>query len=144
MNPNPHHRLRVRRRLLGALGAGAVFGNPGVARLAAAAESYTLPFANGQRPLAQYPQKRPLIVVTARPPQLETPFEVFNDSVVTPNDAFFVRYHLAGIPTSIDVDSYRINVKGKVSTPLSLSIADLKAMEAVEYYAVNQCSGNSR
>jgi DMSO/TMAO reductase YedYZ molybdopterin-dependent catalytic subunit len=94
--------------------------------------------------LVQYPQKRPLIVVTARPPQLETPFDVFNESVVTPNDAFFVRYHLAGIPTSIDADSYRIAVKGKVSTPLSLSLADLKQMEAVEYYAVNQCSGNSR
>src|SRR5690349_17037591 len=144
MNPNPHHRLRVRRRLLGALGAGAVFGNPAVARLAAAAESYTLPFANGQRPLAQYPQKRPLIVLTARPPQLETPFEVFDEGVVTPNDAFFVRYHLAGVPTNIDPSTYRLSVKGKVTTPLSLTLADLRQMDAVEYHAVNQCSGNSR
>jgi len=132
----------TRRHVLRALGAGAAFGS--ATFRAIAADTITLPFANGQRPLAQYPQKRPLIVVTARPPQLETPFEVFSDSVVTPNDAFFVRYHLAGIRTSIEVDTYRINVKGKVSTPLSLSIADLKQMEAVEYYAVNQCSGNSR
>jgi DMSO/TMAO reductase YedYZ molybdopterin-dependent catalytic subunit len=118
-----------------------VLGSPA---FRAAAETVKLPFGNGERPLVQYPQKRPLIVVTARPPQLETPFDVFNESVVTPNDAFFVRYHLAGIPTSIDADSYRIAVKGKVSTPLSLSLADLKQMEAVEYYAVNQCSGNSR
>jgi len=124
------------------LGVGAVLGSS--AFRAVAAEKVTLPFANGERPLAQFPQKRPLIVVTTRPPQLETPFEVFNENVVTPNDAFFVRYHLAGIPTSIDADSYRISVKGKVSTPLSLSLADLKQMEAVEYYAVNQCSGNSR
>src|SRR5436305_1278232 len=102
MNPNPHRRLRTRRRLLGALGAGAVLGSPGATRLPAAAESYTLPFANGQRPLVQYPQKRPLIVLTARPPQLETPWDVFNEGVVTPNDAFFVRYHLAGVPTNID------------------------------------------
>jgi len=124
------------------LGVGAVLGSS--AFRAVAAEKVTLPFANGERPLAQFPQKRPLIVVTTRPPQLETPFEVFNENVVTPNDAFFVRYHLAGIPTSIDADSYRISIKGKVSTPLSLSLADLKQMEAVEYYAVNQCSGNSR
>lgn len=134
--------LHKRRNLLRALGAGAALGS--AAFRAIAADTVTLSFANGQRPLAQFPQKRPLIVVTARPPQLETPFDVFNEGVVTPNDAFFVRYHLAGIPTNIDVDSYRINVKGKVSQPLSLSIADLKAMEAVEYYAVNQCSGNSR
>ena len=89
----------TRRHVLRALGAGAAFGS--ATFRAIAADTITLPFANGQRPLAQYPQKRPLIVVTARPPQLETPFEVFNDSVVTPNDAFFVRYHLAGIPTSI-------------------------------------------
>jgi sulfite dehydrogenase (cytochrome) subunit A len=130
-----------RRRMLRALGAGAVLASPA---LRAVAETVTLPFGNGERSIVQYPQKRPLIVVTERPPQLETPFDVFNDGVVTPNDAFFVRYHLAGIPTSIDADAYRITVKGKVSTPLSLSLADLKQMDAVEYYAVNQCSGNSR
>lgn len=133
--------LRRRRQWLRALGAGALLGTP-LGTLAA--EFQTLPIANGERPLAQYPQKRPLIVVTARPPQLETPWEVYNEGVVTPNDAFFVRYHLAGIPTSIDVDSYRVSVKGKVTTPLTLSIADLKQMEAIEYHAVNQCSGNSR
>ena len=133
---------RTRRHVLRALAAGAVAGSS--AFRAVAADKVTLPFANGERPLMQFPQKRPLIVVTTRPPQLETPFDVFNENVVTPNDAFFVRYHLAGIPTSIDADSYRIAVKGKVSTPLSLSLADLKQMEAVEYYAVNQCSGNSR
>src|SRR6478736_2585052 len=62
----------------------------------------TLPFANGRRDLAQYPQKRPLILLTSRPPQLETPFEIFNGDLLTPNDAFFVRYHLSQIPTSID------------------------------------------
>jgi DMSO/TMAO reductase YedYZ molybdopterin-dependent catalytic subunit len=135
---------RSRRRFLqsaGALGAGALLGAP---LRALGAESATLPIGNGERPMLAYPQKRPLIVLTSRPPQLETPFEVFDEGVVTPNDAFFVRYHLAGVPTSIDVDSYRITVKGKVATPLSLSIADLKRMDAIEYYAVNQCSGNSR
>ena len=136
------HRLRTRRHLVRALGAGALLSVPALRALAA--DMYTLPFANGERPLARYPQKRPLIVLTSRPPQLETPWEVFNEGLVTPNDAFFVRYHLAGVPTSIDPDTYRIAVKGKVATPLTLSVADLKQMDAVEYYAVNQCSGNSR
>ncbi|MBO0733701.1 MAG: molybdopterin-dependent oxidoreductase [Methylocapsa sp.] len=108
-------------------------------------ETVNLPFANGERPLVRYPGKRQLIRQTARPPQLETPFSVFDEGVITPNDAFFVRYHLAGIPLSIDPDAFRIDVKGTVDHPLSLSLDDLKAgFEPVEIVAVNQCSGNSR
>jgi DMSO/TMAO reductase YedYZ molybdopterin-dependent catalytic subunit len=102
-------------------------------------------FAAGPRPLVQYPQKRPLTLVTTRPPHLETPFPVFNEGPITPNDAFFVRYHLANFPLSIDPDSYRLAIKGSVDTPLSLSLAELKALaEPIEVVAVNQCSGNSR
>lgn len=101
--------------------------------------------AAGPRPLVQYPQKRPLTLVTTRPPHLETPFAIFNEGPITPNDAFFVRYHLANFPTSIDPDSYRLTIKGSVDTPLSLSLTELKALaEPVEVVAVNQCSGNSR
>ncbi|HZV33002.1 MAG TPA: molybdopterin-dependent oxidoreductase, partial [Verrucomicrobiae bacterium] len=105
----------------------------------------TLPFENGERPLVAYPQKRKLIRQTARPPQLETPFAVFNESIITPNDAFFVRYHLAGVPTSIDADAFRVKIAGNVSKPMEFSIADLKSQfEPVEIVAVLQCSGNSR
>lgn len=103
-----------------------------------------LPFANGSRRLVTFPGKRPLILLTHRPPQLETPFAVFNEGLLTPNDAFFVRYHLSGIPTEIDPATFRLEVKGLVKTPLSLSLDDLKKMEQVEVTAVNQCSGNSR
>ena len=83
-------------------------------------ETITMPFANGQRRMVVYPQKKPLILLTSRPPQLaRTPFSVFNKGILTPNDEFFVRYHLAGIPTSIDTDTFRVEVKGKVNTPLS-------------------------
>ena len=51
---------------------------------ALAEEMVTLPFENGERPLVKYPQKRPLIRLTSRPPQLETPFSVFNEGVLTP------------------------------------------------------------
>jgi len=110
----------------------------------ALAESVTLPFGNGERPLIKYPQKRPLIGLTSRPPQLETPFSVFNEGVITPNDAFFVRYHLADIPLDIDPDTFSVEIKGKVDKPLKLSLAEIKKMPAIELVAVNQCSGNSR
>jgi len=104
----------------------------------------TLPFGNGERPLVRYPQKRPMIRLTSRPPQLETPFEVFDEGPITPNDAFFVRYHLAGIPYDVDPDRFTLAVRGRVDTPLQLTLADLKALPASEIVAVNQCSGNSR
>lgn len=110
----------------------------------ALAENVTLPFGNGERPLIKYPQKRPLIGLTSRPPQLETPFSVFNEGVITPNDAFFVRYHLADIPLDIDPDTFSVEIKGKVDKPLNLSLAEIKKMPAIELVAVNQCSGNSR
>lgn len=110
-----------------------------------AEESVQLPFANGERKLVQFPGKRPLILLTHRPPQLETPFSVFNENIITPNDAFFVRYHLSGIPLAIDPDTFRLEIKGAVKTPLKLSLAELRRnFETVEVVAVNQCSGNSR
>lgn len=134
-----------RRRILkgGALMlAGGAIGGSTLAGLAA--ETVTLPFENGERPLVIYPQKRPMIGLTSRPPQLETPFAVFNENVITPNDAFFVRYHLADIPYDLDPETFNLAIKGKVDKPLKLSLADLKTMPSVELVAVNQCSGNSR
>ncbi len=110
------------------------------------AETVDLPFGNGERPVVQYPQKRSLIRLTARPPQLETPMGVFAEGAITPNDAFFVRYHLADIPFDrLDPDTFHLEVKGQVERPLSLSLAEVKALpDAVELVAVNQCSGNGR
>jgi len=76
---------------------------------------------------------------------LETPFDVFDHGVFTPNNRFFVRWHLAYIPTQIDADAFRLNVRGHVGKPLSLSLNQLmNDFERVEIAAVNQCSGNSR
>lgn len=110
----------------------------------ALAETASLPFANGDRDLVAYPGKRPMLELSARPPQLETPFAVFDESLFTPNDAFFVRYHLAGIPTEIDPATYQIEIGGSVTAPFRISLAELKALDAVELAAVHQCSGNSR
>ncbi len=111
-------------------------------------ETYDLPFENGVRELVQYPQKRPLIRLTSRPPQLETPMAVFNEGVLTPNDAFFVRYHLAGSPPSkamLEGDAFRVSLAGAVGKPLEMTVAELvRRFEVVEVTAVNQCSGNGR
>lgn len=121
----------------------------GVALIGAAAKTgsarITLPFGNGERPLVTLPGKREMILLTSRPPQLETPFSVFNSGVLTPNDAFFVRYHLSGLPTEIDPRSFRLTIGGHVGQPLQLSLDALRRDFPVsEIVAVNQCSGNSR
>jgi len=139
---------RLRRRLVSggaAALAGAGLGSFGRTALAQAT-SVDLPIVNGRRNLVAFPEKRPLIVLTSRPPQLETPFEVFNDGLITPNDAFFVRYHNAAIPTSVDGDKHVIRIGGNAcGKPFELTMTELRSQfKPIEYIAVNQCSGNSR
>jgi DMSO/TMAO reductase YedYZ molybdopterin-dependent catalytic subunit len=93
---------------------------------------------------ARFPEKEDLILLTDRPPQLETPLHYFRQDL-TPNSAFFVRWHLSGLPTTVDLRTFRLNVAGHVKTPLSLSFHELAThFPAVSMVAVNQCSGNSR
>src|SRR5205807_1541134 len=66
-----------RRQLMTRAGMAALATGLGSTR-AFALDTVTLPFDNGERPLVTYPQKRPMIGLTSRPPQLETPFSVFN------------------------------------------------------------------
>jgi sulfite dehydrogenase (cytochrome) subunit A len=133
----------ARRRFL--LRAGAFAIAAPLSALAAPDTGEGIEFAAGPRPLVRYPGKRPMILVHSRPPHLETPFATFNESVLTPNNAFFVRYHLADLPTRIDPSQYRLTVTGTVRSPLSLTLSELKRLgPTVEVVAVNQCSGNSR
>ena len=113
MSGNPT--LLSRRKVLG-MGLDTVMLY-GVSQLlgAEAVSAVTLPFENGERPLVRYPQKRALIRLTTRPPQLETPMSVFNEALLTPNDAFFVRYHLTRSPAVVDPEVFRLVVKGKVN-----------------------------
>jgi sulfite dehydrogenase (cytochrome) subunit A len=131
-----------RRTLMKRAGWAAVAASLGP--VGALAETVSLPFGNGERPLVKYPQKQSMIGLTSRPPQLETPFAIFNDGPITPNNAFFVRYHLADVPLNIDPDTFTLSVTGKVDRPQKLSLKDIRKLKAVEIVAVNQCSGNSR
>jgi DMSO/TMAO reductase YedYZ molybdopterin-dependent catalytic subunit len=128
-----------RRTWLRRVGAAALAGllPAGCARRAADA----VPAPAGE--LMRFPQKEPLIVLSDRAPCLETPWHYFRQNL-TPNAAFFVRWHLQAIPTTVDLRTWRLRVRGHVETPLELSLDDLRRMERVERVAVNQCSGNSR
>jgi len=97
----------------------------------------------GDEPVARFPEKVPLRVVNDRPPCLETPWRYFREDL-TPNEAFYVRWHLQAIPTVIDLRTWRLKVAGHVERPFELSLDELKRMEPVSVVAVNQCSGNSR
>ncbi len=138
----------ARRRFLKSAGYGSIglWSSMALGNAFAATEkdTITLPFANGERSLEAFPGKRPLIVLTNRPPQLETPFTVFNEGLITPNDAFFVRYHWSGIPNEVDTKTFRLKIHGSVNTPLELSLDELKKLPVKEITAVHQCSGNSR
>jgi len=85
-----------------------------------------------------------LVRHTLRPPNYETPIAALAPQL-TPNDSFFVRYHLSAIPV-IDPASWRLAVHGtSARDSLSLSLHDLKTQfESVELAAVNQCAGNRR
>lgn len=102
------------------------------------------PYWNSVGELGTYPQKAPLIIISDRAVQLETP-RIYFLNAITPNDAFFVRWHLEGIPNEVDLSTWRLRVEGNVNKPLKLSFADLvNKFKPVSYVAVNQCSGNSR
>lgn len=134
----------TRRHFLGAAAlAGSVLG--GRAAWADKLVDLGLPGGPGERPIANdFPEKGAMILQRARPPLLETPFEVFDQGVFTPTSQFYVRWHWAVIPTAIDVDAFRLAVRGRVEKELSLSLRDVLALPQVDLAAVNQCSGNSR
>lgn len=91
-----------------------------------------------------FPEKRPMITYSDRPPLLESPSEVFTQTI-TPNDQFFVRWHMPEIPTKIDVDKYTIKIDGLVENEYEVTLDELKKdFEQVEVTAVLQCGGNSR
>jgi DMSO/TMAO reductase YedYZ molybdopterin-dependent catalytic subunit len=123
--------------------AGLLGASPWKAMAATIAE---LPFVNGRRELVtSFPQKGAMLLQRTRPPLLETPFEVFDHGVFTPNDRFYVRWHLANIPTTIDPATFRLEIHGHVQQPISLTLDELvDKFEPYEIAAVNQCSGNSR
>jgi len=137
-----------RRRFLAGTGAIATFGAIHSRSTVAQAPASQLPsgLPEGTRTAAvldALPGKRPLIKLSYRPPNYETPIEYFRNEI-TPNDAFFVRYHLSSIP-EVDGATWKVAVGGEgANGQTEFTLDDLQKMPAVEVVAVNQCSGNRR
>jgi DMSO/TMAO reductase YedYZ molybdopterin-dependent catalytic subunit len=97
-----------------------------------------------EKPNNQFPQKHEMIVLSDRPPQLETPLPILRQDI-TPNADFFVRWHLSQIINKIDIDTFRLYVGGEVQKPLALSMTDLKTSFPIDsLIAVAVCAGNGR
>ena len=132
-----------RRNML--LGSGAALFTPAVARAAVSGMNPFLPA--GTREVASMvtlPGKKPLIQLSDRPPNYEAPLDAFA-TPITPNDRFFVRYHLAVIPEMAELRTWKLSVAGEsAGREIVLSLAELKALPRHEVTAVCQCSGNRR
>ena len=85
--------------------------------------------------------RQDMIVRSVRPEDFETPLAAFT-SWITPIEHFYVRSHMSK-PT-VDVGSWRLSVDGEVSTPLKLTMDELKKLPTVEQVSVIECAGNGR
>ena len=141
----------TRRHLLGTAGAGAALavsgiGFPKLIEAQAAGVDLTPGVPSGISSyvtMGKLPGKKPLIQLADRPPNFESPLEYLR-TPITPNDEFFVRYHLSDIP-EVKAEGYKIAVGGDgANGTAEITLDDLKKMPAVEVVAVNQCSGNRR
>jgi sulfite dehydrogenase len=127
------------------VGAGATL----LASPLAAGESTGIPaeLPDGTQEIARFanlPDKRRLLRLADRPPNYATPVDVFTEAV-TPNDRFFVRYHLAGVPSASELDDWSLTVRGDaVDRPVRLKMSDLSDMSSNEILSVCQCAGNRR
>ena len=107
----------TRRHLLGTAGAGAALAASGIALPKfSAAEAAGVDLTPGvPQGIGSYvtmgtlPGKKPLIQLADRPPNYESPLEYLR-TPITPNDQFFVRYHLADIP---EVDAETLQDLGR-------------------------------
>jgi DMSO/TMAO reductase YedYZ molybdopterin-dependent catalytic subunit len=140
--------MPTRRTVLQAAGTGALLAGTGWRTTHAQQPALALPAAlsEGTRRTAQLdtlPGKKPLIKLSYRPPNYETPIDYLHGAI-TPNDAFFVRYHLADIP-EVDAKTWRLAIGGEgAERQAEFTLDDLKSMPAAEVTAVCQCSGNRR
>jgi sulfite dehydrogenase len=134
----------MRRRDMIAGASTALLASPSVAL-----ESTRIPaeLPDGAREIASFvnlPDRRRMLRLVDRPPNYATPVNVFTDAV-TPNDRFFVRYHLAGVPSARDMDDWSLSIGGDaVGTSVRLRLSDLLDLPSNEVLSVCQCAGNRR
>jgi sulfite dehydrogenase len=147
------NRIKSRRSFVAAIsGAGALAALGALPRALAAPIGGTASLGLAELPdgtlaeqvLYALPGKVPLIKKTYRPPNFETPIEYFR-TPITPNKAFFVRYHLAAIP-QVSAKDWVLSIGGDAAErEVKFTLAQLKKdFKLAQVTAVNQCSGNRR
>jgi DMSO/TMAO reductase YedYZ molybdopterin-dependent catalytic subunit len=62
-------------------------------------------------------------------------------SEITPTDLFY-RVDINPIPPTVDVNSWKLIVKGLVSRPLVMTYRDIKAMPSIQQFATLECVSN--
>jgi len=126
----------LRRRILAAGATGAAAGLSGWAP-ASLAQGKPLP------PFASFKDASRVIVHSAS--GIETKREAFGTSGITDTDILFVRNNLGAPNASIteNPDAWQVEFDG-VSTPRTISVAELKRMGLASVAMVLQCSGNGR
>jgi DMSO/TMAO reductase YedYZ molybdopterin-dependent catalytic subunit len=132
--------VRLSRRRLSA----GLFSTAGWIALAGGSLSWGREAIAAAAAVAALPGKLPTLKrLTQRPPNYETPLEYFR-SALTPNEAFFVRYHHPVIP-QISAADFRLEIGGPAAErSLVLTLAELRGLPASEVVAVCQCAGNRR
>jgi sulfite oxidase len=100
-----------------------------------------LSWATDQSPIV-IPGEDGMIVRSARFFDLEMPPE-FVDTWLTPVPHFFVRNHMHE-PSTLDLDTWELNISGEIEKPLTLKFADLVRMEPHSVTNTLECAGNGR
>ena len=83
-------------------------------------------------------------VRSKEPMNAETPLELLAESLLTPNDIFYIRNHLP-VPMTLHREDYHVRVGGDGLKSLRLSLGDLKQnFKQHTITATIQCTGNRR
>jgi DMSO/TMAO reductase YedYZ molybdopterin-dependent catalytic subunit len=134
----------MHRRTLIAAGATAL-----LAPVSARADDLVLPpeLPDGTKQIvrpANPPGKTRLLRLTDRPPNYATPTDVFGETI-TPNDRFFVRYHIDAVPPPPPIDDWVLTIGGDAAVQdTRLRWNDLLDLPQIGVPAVCQCAGNRR
>lgn len=83
-----------------------------------------------------------LVVHRAHPLNCETPLPALMGGVVMPNARFYIRNHFQ-IP-NLDSATWRLEISGLVERPLSLNLAQLRALPSQSAVVTLECAGNGR
>ncbi|XP_074641752.1 sulfite oxidase-like [Tubulanus polymorphus] len=100
---------------------------------------------NSNDPYANEPKRHPALNINSNKPfNAEPPTELITDNIITPNEIFFIRNHLA-VPV-VDPKKYVLEITGEgMKKPLKLSLHDLKTkFKKHKVVATMQCAGNRR